>query len=235
MSNEAGRQGPTRAAMLATAVIAAAAGFGAVYAIARQPDNGGTLQRQQVGAPLPRVAQATAPQQPLPGGPPLPSGPGTNALSVGEMARFVFKAAPEPLPAFAFVDGAGKERTLADWKGRIVLLNVWATWCLPCRKEMPGIERLQAELGSDKFEVVALSADRAGVEASRKFLDQIRIAKLGLYVDPTARVPSQLKVIGMPATLLIDRQGREIGRLLGPAEWDSHEAKALIRAALAAP
>ena len=151
------------------------------------------------------------------------------------MARFVFKPAPEALPAFAFADGAGKERTMADWRGRVVLLNVWATWCLPCRKEMPGLDRLQAELGSDRFEVVALSADRAGADASRRFLDQIKVTRLGLYVDQTVRVPSTLKVVGMPATLLIDRQGREIGRLLGPAEWDSPEAMALIRAALAAP
>ena len=227
MATEPGPRGPTLTALLLTATIAAAAGFGAVYAIARAPDNGSVPPAAT--APV-QVAQA-APSVP----PPLPTGPGANPLSVGEMARFVFKPAPEALPAFAFADGAGKERTMADWRGRVVLLNIWATWCLPCRKEMPGLERLQAELGSDRFEVVALSADRAGADASRRFLDQIKVTRLGLYVDQTVRVPSTLKVVGMPATLLIDRQGREIGRLLGPAEWDSPEAMALIRAALAAP
>lgn len=211
---------PSIGALIATAVVAAAAGFGAVYAMARGGDNAGPTQ-----AGATRMAQAALDQ-------PLPSGPGSNPLSVGEMAKFVFKKAPEPLPDFTFLDGTGKERSLKDWRGRVVLLNIWATWCLPCRKEMPDLERLQAELGSDKFEVVALSADRGGLEASKKFLDQIKVVKLGLYADPSARVASTLKVIGMPATLLIDAQGREIGRLLGPAEWHSEDAKALVRAVL---
>ncbi len=211
---------PSIGALVATAVVAAAAGFGAVYAMARGPDNGG--QTQTVAT---RLAQA-APEQPL------PAGPGANPLSVGEMAKFVFKKAPEPLPDFTFLDGAGKERSLKDWRGRVVLLNIWATWCLPCRKEMPDLERLQAELGSGTFEVVALSVDRGGLEASKKFLDQIKVTKLGLYADPSGRAGSTLKVIGMPATLLIDAEGREIGRLLGPAEWHSEDAKALVRAAM---
>lgn len=234
MANKAGPVGPSLAAMIGTAIIAAALGFGAVYAIARAPDNAAATAPSPAATPGSPATSggatvAQAPPQPL------PSGPGANPLSVGEMARFVFKAAPEALPDFKFVDGAGKERNLGEWKGRVVLLNIWATWCLPCRKEMPGLDRLQAELGSDQFEVVALSADRAGIEASKKFLDQIKVTKLGLYADPTARVPAQLRVVGMPGTLLIDRQGREIGRLVGPAEWDTEEAKALIRAALAQP
>ena len=211
---------PSIGALIATAVVAAAAGFGAVYAMARGADNGG--QTEPVAT---RLAQA-APDQPL------PSGPGGNPLSVGEMAKFVFKKAPEPLPEFTFLDGAGKERSLKDWRGRVVLLNIWATWCLPCRKEMPDLERLQTDLGSEKFEVVALSVDRGGLEASKKFLDQIKVTKLGVYADPSARAGSTLKVIGMPATLLINAEGREIGRLLGPAEWHSEDAKALVRAAL---
>lgn len=148
------------------------------------------------------------------------------------MAAFVFKKEPEPLPEFTFVDGTGAERSLKDWEGKVVLLNLWATWCAPCRKEMPALDRLQQALGSDEFEVVALSVDRGGAEASKKFLDQINIEALKLYVDPTARATSQLKAIGLPATLLIDAQGREIGRLTGPAEWDSEDAKRLVQAAL---
>jgi thiol-disulfide isomerase/thioredoxin len=148
------------------------------------------------------------------------------------MAAFVFRKTPEALPEAAFQDGTGKERSLADWRGKVVLVNLWATWCLPCRKEMPSLDRLQKELGSDKFEVVAISVDRKGMEASRKFLDETKAENLALYVDASARMTSTFKVVGLPATLLLDKDGREIGRLLGPAEWDSEEAKRLIRTML---
>lgn len=148
------------------------------------------------------------------------------------MAAFVFKKSPEVLPALAFEDATGKERSLQDWRGKVVLLNLWATWCAPCRKEMPSLDRLQAELGSDQFEVVAVSVDKTGIEGAKKFLHQIKVEKLGVYADPNIRVGSTLRIIGMPSTVLIDRESREIGRLVGPAEWDSDEAKQLIQAAL---
>jgi thiol-disulfide isomerase/thioredoxin len=147
------------------------------------------------------------------------------------MAGFVFRKEPEALPEVKFQDGEGKERTLADWRGKVVLLNLWATWCVPCRREMPALDRLQQELGSDKFEVVAVSVDRKGIAGAKKFLNDTKVGKLALFVDPTMRMTSQLRAPGLPATLLIDAQGREIGRLLGPAEWDSEDAKRLIRAA----
>ncbi len=213
--------GPTRIAVLATVVAAAVAGFGAVYVIAGGADNGAKSPTQ--------VAQAVAAKPTA-----LPSGPGRNALSVGQMAAFVFKKEPETLPELPFLDKDGKSRLLKEWQGKVVLLNLWATWCAPCRKEMPSLDRLQAELGSDKFEVVAVSADKTGIAGAKKFLDQIKVQKLGVYADPTVRIHSGLKAIGMPATLLLDAQGREIGRLVGPAEWDSDEAKTLIKAAIAA-
>ncbi len=202
----------------ATAIIvgvAALAGFAAVYVTLGRPDNASPP------AAKPSPSQA-APQ-------PAPSGPGTNALSRGEMAAFVFRKEAEPLPAFKFQDADGKERTLADWKGKVVLLNLWATWCLPCRKEMPALDRLQAAEGSAKFEVLAISVDRKGLDASKKFLDETGVKNLGLYVDTSGRLNSDLKAIGLPATILIDTEGREIGRLLGPAEWDSEDAVRLIR------
>jgi thiol-disulfide isomerase/thioredoxin len=162
----------------------------------------------------------------------MPKGPGTNPLSQGQMAAFVFRKEPVGLPQLKFQDAEGRERTLADWRGKVVLLNLWATWCLPCRKEMPSLDRLQKDLGSDKFEVVALSVDRKGLEASRKFLDDIKVERLALYVDPTARANTELRAVGLPVTLLIDAQGRELGRLLGPAEWDGEDAKRLVRAAI---
>jgi thiol-disulfide isomerase/thioredoxin len=209
------------AAKLAAALVAAVMGLGAVYAMAGAPDNGGgTGGRFSAGIRIAQAATAAAPSA------------STDGLNTGEMAKFVFKKTPEALPEMTFQDGTGKERTIKDWQGRVVLLNVWATWCIPCRKEMPSLEKLQAELGSDKFEVVAISADRGGIEASKKFLDQIKVSKLGLYADPSTRSIAALKVPGLPATLLIDRQGREIGRLLGPAEWDSEDAKKLLKAVI---
>ncbi|MCP5081021.1 MAG: TlpA family protein disulfide reductase [Alphaproteobacteria bacterium] len=156
----------------------------------------------------------------------------SKALVTGQMKNFVLKADLPALPEVPFRDGENKEMKLSDWKGRVVMLNLWATWCAPCRHEMPSINRLQEEFGSDQFEVVALSVDRKGLEASAKFLKETKASALKLYVDKTSDALQTLGVIGLPATFLIDREGREIGRLLGPAEWDSDEAKALIKAAL---
>ena len=153
-------------------------------------------------------------------------------LNVGEMAAFVYKKQPEALADVGFKTKDGADTTLAAWKGRVVLLNLWATWCAPCRKEMPALDRLQQGLGSNDFEVVALAVDRAGAGAAGKFLAETGIKHLALYVDSTARSANALKAVGMPTTILLDRQGREIGRLSGPAEWDSAEARRLIEAAL---
>jgi thiol-disulfide isomerase/thioredoxin len=161
----------------------------------------------------------------------LPTGPGRNDLSKGEMAAFVFKPTPEELADVKFLGGDGKEVSLGGLKGKVVLLNLWATWCAPCLKEMPGLDRLQKELGSDRFEVVALAVDRTGLAGAKKFLDKIKVANLALYADPTAKAGSALKAVGMPATILIGKDGREIGRLTGPAEWDGPDAKKLIEAA----
>ena len=132
------------------------------------------------------------------------------------MAAFVFRKTPEALPAATFQDATGKERTLADWRGKVVVLNLWATWCLPCRKEMPSLDRLQKDMGSDKFEVVAVSVDRKGAEASRRFLNETNVTQLALYVDATARLSSELRAVGLPATLLIDTEGRDYIGYLRP-------------------
>jgi Thiol-disulfide isomerase and thioredoxins len=209
---------------LLVVLAAALIGFGAVYVTLGRPDN---VETTAARTSVSGSSAAETPRQ-------LPRGPGANDLSKGHMAAFVFKKEPEPLPDFKFFDGTGAERSLADWRGKVVLLNLWATWCAPCRKEMPALDRLQQALGSEHFEVVALSVDRGGAEVSRKFLNQIDVKALGLYVDPTTRATSQLKAVGLPVTILIDGDGREIGRLTGPAEWDSEDAKRLIRAVLGA-
>ena len=210
---------PALVTALGAAAIAAIAGFASVYVTLGRPDN---AVRPMAQAPS---AQAEKPAA-------APAGPGANPLSQGQMAAFIFRKAPEDLPEVKFQDTTGRERTLADWRGKVVLLNLWATWCLPCRKEMPVLDRLQREMASDQFEVVAVSVDRTGLPGAQKFLADTGAETLALYADPTARMGVALRAAGLPATLLLDRQGREIGRLLGPAEWDGEDARRLIGAAM---
>lgn len=143
--------------------------------------------------------------------------------------RFVRHATPRPLPAVAFTDANGRAAMLAQFRGRVVLLNVWATWCAPCREEMPTLDRLQAKLGGPDFEVVALSIDNDGPAAVRKFYREVGIRHLRIYNDATTEATTRLSILGIPATLLIDRDGREIGRALGPAEWDAPDVIETIK------
>ncbi|SMH26156.1 TlpA family protein disulfide reductase [Mesorhizobium australicum] len=144
-------------------------------------------------------------------------------------ANFASHATPQPVPEISFQNADGQPKTLADFSGKIVLLNIWATWCAPYRKEMPTLDRLQAELGGVDFEVVALSVDRKGPEVVRKFFDEIGVKHLALNIDTSSKAMFALGAVGLPLTLLIDREGREIGRVIGPAEWDSPEVVAFIR------
>ena len=143
--------------------------------------------------------------------------------------RLVPAKKPVPSPEVRFTDGDDRPMALADFRGRIILLNLWATWCTPCREEMPTLDRLQGFLGGPDFEVVALSIDHDGVAAVRKFYQEIGIKHLRIYNDPTTEAATRLNVLGIPGTLLIDREGREIGRALGPAEWDAPEVVEAIR------
>lgn len=137
---------------------------------------------------------------------------------------------PKAAPELQFTDGDGKTRNLTEFKGKLVLLNIWATWCGPCRKEMPTLDRLQAALGGPDFEVVPLSIDRKGMEAVDKFYAEIGITHLGRYVAPSANdAMDTLGVFGIPATYLVDRAGRILGRKDGPAEWDSAEFVAFFK------
>jgi len=146
--------------------------------------------------------------------------------------NFIIHEAPKTVAAIQFEDSDGRSRSLNDFRGKIVLLNIWATWCAPCRKEMPTLDRLQAALGGADFEVVALSIDRR-VDAVRKFFAEIGIQKLAMYLDSSAKATRQLGAVGLPTTLLIDREGREIARLIGPAEWDSPDIAAFISCVIA--
>ncbi len=136
---------------------------------------------------------------------------------------------PRALPEVSFTDGEGRTMTLSAFKGKVILLNIWATWCVPCRTEMPTLDSLEAKLGGPDFKVVALSIDQGGITVVRGFYQELGLQNLGIYVDVHMRAPPQLGILGIPGTLLIDRQGREIGRKLGPEEWDSEEVLAEIR------
>lgn len=128
---------------------------------------------------------------------------------------------PKPVPSLTFVDDAAHALNLADFKGRAVVLNFWATWCVPCRQEMPSLDRLQAKLGGPRFQVVAVSIDKRGIAVVQPFYRELHLRSLGTYLDPSGKATSVLGIEGVPATLLIDADGREIGRKLGALEWDS--------------
>lgn len=139
---------------------------------------------------------------------------------------------PRPVTDIRFQDDQDHDLTLGDFRGRVLLLNIWATWCVPCRKEMPTLDRLQARLGGKDFLVMALSIDQKGVEAVRGFYHEVGVEKLPIYVDSSGKAGHSLAVPGVPTTLLIDRQGREVARKMGAAEWDSPEMISLVRRAM---
>jgi thiol-disulfide isomerase/thioredoxin len=161
---------------------------------------------------------------------------GIARASVGEVAGFQVLKAPGPLPDLHFATSDGSPRSLADFRGKVVLLNLWATWCAPCRKEMPALDLLQTTFGGSKFEVVAINIDTRDPEKPREWLRDNKIANLAYYADPQTKVFQELKrvgqAVGMPTTLLIDAQGCRLGVLHGAAEWASEDAKALIKAAI---
>jgi thiol-disulfide isomerase/thioredoxin len=154
--------------------------------------------------------------------------PASTTPTAPEKASFVALKTPRPLAPLGFVDGDGKAMTLSDFRGRIVLLNVWATWCVPCRKEMPALDRLQAKLGGPDFTVIPLSVDHRGRDAVMRFYRDHNLSSLGIYIDKSADATYAINAFGLPQTLLIDREGRELGRLIGAAEWDGTEMLAQI-------
>ena len=200
--------------VLAGGVAGVAVGLAAVYGIATFRRNDGDAACR----PAVELARRVAP------------------LARGEVAAFVAAEQALRLPNLAFRDAAGDERHLADWRGRTVLLNLWATWCIPCRKEMPALDALEAELGGPAFEVVAVNIDTRNPGKPRAWLKEVGVGRLAYYADPSAKVFQDLKVVGraagMPTTLLVDPTGCEIGTVAGPAEWASDDAVKLVAAAL---
>jgi thiol-disulfide isomerase/thioredoxin len=157
-------------------------------------------------------------------------------LAHGEVAALTMATAPLRLPDLAFEDANGQPKKLSDWRGRTVLVNLWATWCVPCRKEMPALEDLQTKLGGPNFEVVAVNIDTRDPDKPKKFLKDANLTRLGFFSDEKAKVFQDLKsvgrALGMPTSVLVDGQGCEIATIAGPAEWGSDDAVKLIQAAI---
>ncbi len=202
------------ALIVAGGLAGAAVGLAGVYGIATLGSNAGDAACK----PAVETAKKVAP------------------LARGEVAAVAVAKSPLKVPALAFQDAAGKPLTLDHWRGRTVLLNLWATWCVPCRKEMPALDALQDRLGGPGFEVVSINIDTRDPEKPKAWLNEVGINKLAYYADPSAKAFQDLKAVGrafgMPTTLLVDPQGCEIGTVAGPAEWASDDAIKLIQAAL---
>lgn len=159
-------------------------------------------------------------------------------LARGEVAALAIANHPQPMPPLTFTDKDGKPVTLASFRGRNVLLNLWATWCVPCRMEMPSLDRLQGARGGDDFSVVAVNIDTARLDRPKAFLKEIGVKNLSFYADNTANIFETLKqdgkVLGLPTTILVAKDGCDIATMAGPAKWDSADALALIGAEQAA-
>jgi thiol-disulfide isomerase/thioredoxin len=156
-------------------------------------------------------------------------------LAKGEIAGMTIAKQPKPMAELAFVAEGGMPKKLSDFRGKTVLLNLWATWCVPCREEMPALDRLQEKLGGETFEVVAISIDTTRLERRKTFLSEAGVKSLGFYADPTAEVFQVLKkagkVVGLPTTILVDSDGCELGLMPGAANWGAEDAVRMIGAA----
>ncbi len=163
-----------------------------------------------------------------------PSGPGglSEELLKGPMAVFEIWPEPRPLPQDMVFESADGPVRLADFRGRVLLVNLWATWCAPCIEELPTLDGLQSEFGGPDFRVLPISLDRAPVETAQAALETFGVSHLRTIADRKMAAMGGLGITGLPTTLLVDRQGREIGRYVGPADWSSPEAAALVRAAI---
>ncbi len=147
----------------------------------------------------------------------------------GDMSTFDVSPSPSPAPDISFSDLSGNTLGLEDFRGQVLVVNYWATWCGPCLHELPSLERMEAAVAHPEFRLLAISIDREGVAKVGPFLDENGFGGLPTYLDPSGQSAIDLEVFGMPTTIVFDRQGREIGRYTGAAEWDAPEAVALIR------
>jgi thiol-disulfide isomerase/thioredoxin len=166
-------------------------------------------------------------------GNPAPAG-GLQRFAKGDLAKLEVIPTPPTQPDLPFTDAEGGRRTLADFRGKVIMVNLWATWCAPCVAELPSLGALAAAMKAQPFEIIAISLDDAGdASFAKDFLARHAGADLAFYHDPSYKIPFEARARGVPTTILYDRSGQEIARLAGEADWASPEAKALIAAALA--
>ncbi|WP_018631646.1 TlpA family protein disulfide reductase [Neomegalonema perideroedes] len=156
------------------------------------------------------------------------------ALAAGPMARLIVHPETRPFWEKGFASETDAPMDLTDFRGRVTLLNFWATWCAPCRAEMPALDALQRELGGPDFHIAPLNIERGGAEKSRAFFAEIGVKDLPVYLDPRSTLAKEFAVLGLPVSVLLDREGREVARLTGDADWSSPEAQAVIRRLVAA-
>ena len=149
-------------------------------------------------------------------------------LMPSDFEKFQLHAEPRPFRDKTFQNAKGEEIDLHEFDGGLTMVNFWATWCPPCLKELPGMERLQAELGDEGLTIVPISLDRGGLKKAGTFWKRKKFTAMGLYADPDKDLAQNMGVIGLPVTAILGPDGREIGRLIGEAEWDSEEAQAML-------
>ncbi|SPH23367.1 Thiol:disulfide interchange protein TlpA [Defluviimonas aquaemixtae] len=154
------------------------------------------------------------------------------ALREGSMKKLVFAAEPAPVPDTIFLDEAGTEHRLSDWQGKYLLVNFWATWCAPCRKELPALDALNRDFGGDTFAVLTIATGRNPVPAIRRLFSEVGVQGLPILLDPKQELSRGMGVFGLPVTVVLDRDGREIARLSGDAEWNGESARAIVAALL---
>jgi thiol-disulfide isomerase/thioredoxin len=154
------------------------------------------------------------------------------ALKAGDMRKLVVYEEPLPTPALPFIDETGAERSLTEFRGKVVLLNFWATWCAPCRAEMPALERLQADMGGEAFQVVTLATGRNPLPKIEKFFAEAGVSSLPKFKDERQNIARAMGVVGLPVSVILDADGNEVARLIGEAAWDAPEAKALLQAVI---
>jgi len=147
------------------------------------------------------------------------------------LGEFIPASPPLPAPAISFVDLAGNPVSLSEFTGKIVLVNLWATWCQPCLREMPSLERVQSHLGG-KIAVIAISEDRGGSKTVEPFIDKLGLKSVKVYLDPKSAMQRAFKVEGLPTSFLIDREGRVLGRVEGAAEWDAPKLLQILKSFL---
>ncbi|MCV2867155.1 TlpA family protein disulfide reductase [Defluviimonas sp. WL0002] len=161
---------------------------------------------------------------------PSPDRAALEALRSGDMQKLVFSEEPQPVPKAILLDAEGAEHDLSEYAGRYVLLNFWATWCAPCRAELGSLDRLEAAHGGDRFAVVTVATGPNPVPAIRKLFEEEGITRLPILRDTRQQFARSMGVLGLPISVILDPEGREIGRLIGDAVWDSPEAQAIIAA-----